>query len=619
MPIELKKRLWRPVNRAVRVLLAVFAAQMCVAAAELSAEVERIVQVQWQESTASVPSQLTGLWQDFRLPYQQPLDTVALPYAWFRFQVAAPANDTLQSLYINNHMYGVQVWMNGMLVGGSTAPPGKQATGWNLPLLVPLPQAYWRSGENEIVVRLDLQRFTNVLASVLVGPDSELRPLWQQRHFWQGKVSLFSFFLCVIMGLFMLGLWTCRRHDTQYLWFGLSSVAWSVPMLYMSVTYAPIPHDVFLVLTLIAINVYAVCALRFVHRMLDLKFPRLERLHVLVISVISVFQLLVSASTIMQLTTLADTLSLLVLLHALVFSVRLARQPDNYQARLFLLMALAALLFFSHDVYEFFSASRSNTSIASGTSMQYAFPVILAAFFLVLIRRFVTALQDSERLNRELEQRVAAIDQQLQASYAANRAWELKEATEKQKQKIYRDLHDDVGARLVSIMHARESGEQSRMAQSALSSLRETVSSGNFQDENLPDLLTDASHNIESRCHNSELSFIAPQLEGLPNVVISGNHCYHLKRILQEVVSNIIKHAGATEVQMQVSHSDNQLIIQLQDDGRGLSPAARAGNGMTNIRFRAREIGGEAVWRSESSVPGCRFELRLTLVPEPAN
>jgi len=102
--------------------------------------------------------------------------------------------------------------------------------------------------------------------------------------------------------------------------------------------------------------------------------------------------------------------------------------------------------------------------IGSGTYMQFAFPLILVVFFLILIRRFVGALQESEQLNRELEQRVAAIDTQLQASYAANRTWELKEATEQQKQKIYRDLHDDVGARLVSIMHARESGEQSKLA-----------------------------------------------------------------------------------------------------------------------------------------------------------
>lgn len=616
MPIEIKKDIRRLANRAVRFFLVFFAVQTGFAADELSTDVERIVQVQLQEADATAPQQLTAAWQDFRLPYQRQLDVIDTRYAWFRFSVSAPAGTELQSLYINNHMYGVQVWMNGERVGGSNAPPGKAATGWNLPLLIPLPQGYWRSGDNEMVVRLELQHFTNVLASVFVGPDSELRPLWQARHFWQGQMSLFSCVLCLIMGLFMLGLWAYRRQDTQYLWFAISSLAWSVPMLYMSLDYALLPHDWFLVLTLLAVNVYSVCSLYFVHRLLELQYPRLERWYVITIVVLSVLQLLASAAALMPLTSLADTLSLLMLLHAVARSVPLALQPGHYRARLFLVMAVVALLLFSHDVYEFLSVSRSNTSVGSSTSMQYAFPLILVMFFLILIKRFVAALQEAEQLNRELEQRVAAIDQQLQASYAANRAWELKEATEKQKQKIYRDLHDDVGARLVSIMHARESEEQSRMAQSALSSLRETVSSGNFQDEKLFDLLTDASHNIEGRCHNSDLSFASPQLEGLPDIVISGNRCYHLKRILQEVVSNIIKHAGATEVSMQVSHAGNELTILLQDDGRGVSAAVTAGNGMTNIRFRAREIGGQAHWHSAPPAPGCRFELRLLLVPE---
>ncbi|MES2607033.1 MAG: 7TM diverse intracellular signaling domain-containing protein, partial [Pseudomonadota bacterium] len=370
-------------------MLIFLGAQCGFAAEQLSVDVERIVQVELQESVAASPAQLPATWLDFSLPYQRPLDVVQAPYAWFRFSMAKPVSDELQSLYVNNHMFGVQVWMNGELVGGSMAPPGKEATGWNLPLLVPLPQGYWRDGDNEFLIRLELQRFTNVLASVFVGPDSELRPLWQQRQFWQGQMSLFSFYLCLIMGLFMLGLWVYRRHDTQYLWFGVSSLAWSVPMLYMAVDYSLIRHDWFLILTLIAVNIYSLCSIRFVHRLMDMHYPRLERWHLIAIVIVSLLQLFASASVLMPLTTLADTLSLLLLLNVVAISARLALQPGQHRARLIVLMAFAALLLFSHDVYEFFSVARSNTSVGSGTSMQYAFPIILLVFFLILIKRFV--------------------------------------------------------------------------------------------------------------------------------------------------------------------------------------------------------------------------------------
>lgn len=78
------------------------------------------------------------------MPYQKPLDRIDAGYAWFRFTLPSPDSDEMQSLYINNHLYGIKVWLNGEEVGGSDAPPGRQATGWNLPLLLRLPASAWR-------------------------------------------------------------------------------------------------------------------------------------------------------------------------------------------------------------------------------------------------------------------------------------------------------------------------------------------------------------------------------------------------------------------------------------------------------------------------------------------
>lgn len=609
-----KKDTWLLANRPVRFWWLLLLALQAIPAVGQVGNTVAIRRVELLENNDALLPPATAEWRPYVLPYQKPLDRIDAGYAWFRFMLPAPATDTLQSLYINNHMYGIKVWLNREEIGGSDAPPGRQATGWNLPLLLRLPASAWHQGnDNEVVIRLELHRFTNVLASVFVGSHDDLWPLWQQRHFSQGQLSQFSFYLCLVMGLFMLGLWACRRHDTEYLWFGVSSLCWSVPMLYMAVSYAPIRHDWFLLLTLISINFYGVTSLRFLHRLLQMNLPQVEGWHLSLITAVSVIEVFASAKLIMPMSLLADAISLVVLLNVLRLTVRLALQRGHPEARLIIAMAGVALVMFSRDVYEFLSAARSNTMIGSGTYMQYAFPLILVVFFLLLIRRFVSALQEAEQLNSELEQRVAAIDTQLQASYTANRAWELKEATEQQKQKIYRDLHDDVGARLVSIMHARESNEQSKLAQSALASLRETVSSGNFQDEKLADLLTDACHNIEARCHNSDLSFLSPPLDHVPDVTFSGNRCYHLKRILQEVVSNIIKHAHATEVAMQVVVTDAMLELSLADDGLGLPAGVEAGNGMTNIRFRAREIGGEAAWFANPAGRGCCFRLSLAL------
>ncbi len=72
-------------------------------------------------------------------------------------------------------------------------------------------------------------------------------------------------------------------------------------------------------------------------------------------------------------------------------------------------------------------------------------------------------------------------------------------------------------------------------------------------------------------------------------------------RIVQEAVSNICRHASATHVRLAVEASEeNNLVLTLEDDGRGLPPEnrkAKLGRGLTNIRARASLIEAEVEWR----------------------
>jgi signal transduction histidine kinase len=72
-------------------------------------------------------------------------------------------------------------------------------------------------------------------------------------------------------------------------------------------------------------------------------------------------------------------------------------------------------------------------------------------------------------------------------------------------------------------------------------------------------------------------------------------------RIVQEAVSNVCRHAGATSVRLAVEVTgDEDLLLTLEDDGRGLPPEnrkARLGRGLTNIRARASLIEAEVEWR----------------------
>ena len=77
-------------------------------------------------------------------------------------------------------------------------------------------------------------------------------------------------------------------------------------------------------------------------------------------------------------------------------------------------------------------------------------PLVFVAMAWHLMRRYADALADAERANASLEERVADARTELDASYAAQRRLELAKVAGDERERIYRDLHDDVGARLLS-------------------------------------------------------------------------------------------------------------------------------------------------------------------------
>jgi signal transduction histidine kinase len=67
--------------------------------------------------------------------------------------------------------------------------------------------------------------------------------------------------------------------------------------------------------------------------------------------------------------------------------------------------------------------------------------------------------------------------------------------------------------------------------------------------------------------------------------------CY---RIAQEALANVVRHAGATNCAIRIRLDDEAcaLIVEVEDDGRGIHPDDRAGVGMISMRERTEELGG---------------------------
>jgi signal transduction histidine kinase/PAS domain-containing protein len=88
-----------------------------------------------------------------------------------------------------------------------------------------------------------------------------------------------------------------------------------------------------------------------------------------------------------------------------------------------------------------------------------------------------------------------------------------------------------------------------------------------------------------------------------------------LYRIAQEALNNVVKHAGATQVQIQLKYDENTVSLEMSDDGKGFEPEAvsqSGGFGLQGIQERVQQLGGTLNIES-APLRGTRLSVRIPL------
>ena len=165
---------------------------------------------------------------------------------------------------------------------------------------------------------------------------------------------------------------------------------------------------------------------------------------------------------------------------------------------------------------------------------------------------------------------------------------------QKERSRIMRDLHDDLGARLLSLVYANDTGTVREVARSALKDLHGLVDATGGQPANLLEVANGCEGEIRQRLTDSgiELDWQADPLN-LDNQELSARAATNIARILREAISNIIKHADADRVEVTWSRDSDQLSVRVSDNGRANnSDGPGEGQGLRTMQVRAEDLGG---------------------------
>ncbi len=194
-----------------------------------------------------------------------------------------------------------------------------------------------------------------------------------------------------------------------------------------------------------------------------------------------------------------------------------------------------------------------------------------------------------------------------------------------ERDRIARDLHDEIGAGLTSISFlaellgppgeeggrraAERIGATARRLLESLDSLIWAVDPRHDSLEETVALLREAAAEaIEAGGAVAELRFP----EAGPPAGISGGLRQTMLLVLREAVANALRHGGAHRVRVRLDTRPGWLRLEVEDDGRGFDPedAGISGHGLGNMRARARRVGGSL---QVSSVPGSGTRVILEI------
>lgn len=237
-----------------------------------------------------------------------------------------------------------------------------------------------------------------------------------------------------------------------------------------------------------------------------------------------------------------------------------------------------------------------------------AAPLALLILFLV-----ACALWWRERsLARRLLRERGAVRATLESSFAEREALARESVAAAERERIYADLHDDIGARLLSLIHASPSAAQADIARTILQDLRDVVSRSRGAPGTLLEALQEIRNEAEQRLALSGGALDWQQSAELPDPQLDQGQALHLLRIVREALSNALRHGAAHRVRIRVAHSADQLVLDVTDDGPGVQASPPEGRGSDNMRQRAAELHGSLAW--DAGTPGgTKVLLRLPL------
>lgn len=565
--------------------------------------IQRLSSAEFQLAPLDSTAPTEGAWQSVTLPdnwSRQRKEAQGL--GWYRLQFELPAGQVTPqdlSLHIKRLSMTAEFYLNGHLL-----PPAMQVAEpmlrlWNTPQYRALPRDWLHAGANEIQVRLFAYRdYNGGLSTLELGPNADIHPVYARSFFLHTTLTAAAIVALVVIGLLALAIGLRFSRDGSPFYLGLCSVAWAARLLNNYVQEIPLDWFWWGWAMHSLSGWVPLFMLLYCHRYLGLQRRGLERAMLGYTTLCTALMGAYLAAWIGK-----DALALLWLPFNLVTSIymltilwRLLRRSVGTTP---FMLAVALSFFLLGELHDRL-ISTASLEPWIGFEAAYWRPVsamlLAVAFCLLVADEFVHAINEAKH---------SAVAQE--------------RALNAERERMNREMHDGLGAQLITALRGVERGALSKeqvaqLLQDGLDELRLLMDSSDLG-RNLHGALVAWRNQWDARLQAVGVNLNWQVDAALERLALGSDATLHIMRVLQEAVTNTVKHAHASEIHVRAQQQDQQLLLEIVDNGVGL-PAqttdTHRGRGVGNMHLRADRLGAQL--RLEAlTAPAQGTRVRLTL------
>lgn len=548
---------------------------------------------------------------------------------WYRIHFEMPANltpDKLQAVYLERACSQVQVFLNGQLLykaGNLKQPVTRQCYQSHV---IPLPFFLLRSGDNQLDLKILGYPIEKVVArqraaglgEVRVGDWNALRSRQEAQLFWGVTLGQIIGGILLVLGIFAICLaWVRRLGYLRH--FGFLTLFWAAVTSRQSLSFDFLSTSS---AEMLMASLFAPMTLFAARFLLDYagftdgqeakksKPVRIVNTVLRAQIVLMPLTLWVGVDHLFSLSRAWFGVFTLEMFAAVFYFLWYASRVRRTEFLLTCATLGAVVALMGIELGFQFGVVKS-----WGWNVTYfVMPILFSVVSFRLIQVYSGALESAQGARKQLEKRVQEISGEIERNFTQIAELRVDQIAEKERKRIAADLHDDLGAKLLTIVHTSDNDRISSLAREALDEMRLSVRGLTGRPMRLPDALADWRAEMVMRLGQAGVEVDWRHQKDLIDVPFSARTFVQTTRIIREAISNVIKHSQASHVMVQSAVNGNTFEISIQDNGIGISMDVDArldrGHGMTTMKHRAKQLNGQCLVESGA---GFGTVIRLSL------